>query len=446
MANPLGVNGRSDRKQRGITQIAVAGYKSIAKGISIDVSPLTILAGANSSGKSSIMQPLLLLKQTMEAGYDPGPLLLNGPNIRFTSADQLLSRVGPQRDTSFSVGVRVDERLITVHFSRHPGKGLDLQRMTIDAKGESIELCPDTQPEDLRSLIPRSLLELEKAVMSRAKGKSPWVVVRNRCFLEVQLTTGDSPHSLGMGFSPGDRVMDAIRKVIHLPGLRGNPERTYPVTAVGATYPGTFEQYAAGVIAKWQANKDSERLDALGIDLERLGLTWKVQAKGVDDTQVELRLGRLRRPARGGARDFVNIADVGFGASQALPVLVALEAAQAGQLVYLEQPEIHLHPRAQTALAEVLADAANRGVRVVAETHSDLLVLAVQALVAEGRFSPEKVKLHWFSRNPDGVTEVTSADVDKAGAYGEWPEDFAPTRLEAEARYLNAAEQHEGEC
>jgi len=57
--------------------------------------------------------------------------------------------------------------------------------------------------------------------------------------------------------------------------------------------------------------------------------------------------------------------------------------AEPGQLVYIEQPEIHLHPKAQIVLAELLADAANRGVRVVAETHSALLLLAVQALVAE---------------------------------------------------------------
>ena len=71
-----------------------------------------------------------------------------------------------------------------------------------------------------------------------------------------------------------------------------------------------------------------------------------------------------------------NIADVGFGVSQVLPVLVALRAADRGRLVYLEEPEIDLHPRAQTKLADILADAAKRGVRVVAETHSTLLLTA----------------------------------------------------------------------
>src|ERR1700739_1848746 len=76
----------------GITKIAVEGFKSIAKRQEIEIAPLTILAGANSSGKSSIMQPLLLLKQTLEATYDPGPLKIDGPNVRFTSSEQFLSR------------------------------------------------------------------------------------------------------------------------------------------------------------------------------------------------------------------------------------------------------------------------------------------------------------------------------------------------------------------
>ena len=87
----------------------------------------------------------------------------------------------------------------------------------------------------------------------------------------------------------------------------------------------------------------------------------------------------------------VSIADVGFGVSQVLPVLVALIVAQPGQLVYLDEPELHLHPRAQVALAQVLVDAAKRGVRVVAETHSSLLLLAVQTLVAEGSLPSELV-------------------------------------------------------
>src|SRR6516164_4991876 len=91
-----------------IAEIQVAGFKSISDEQSIEIRPLTILAGANSSGKSSIMQPLLLLKQTLEAPYDAGPLLLNGPNVKFTAAAQLLSRIGKRYASEmFQVGMRL---------------------------------------------------------------------------------------------------------------------------------------------------------------------------------------------------------------------------------------------------------------------------------------------------------------------------------------------------
>src|SRR5262245_40375629 len=91
----------------GITRIAVRGFKSIVEEQAIEVRPLTILAGANSSGKSSIMQPLLLMKQTLEATFDPGSLLLDGPNVRFTSSDQFLSRYAKGR-TKRSFAVALD--------------------------------------------------------------------------------------------------------------------------------------------------------------------------------------------------------------------------------------------------------------------------------------------------------------------------------------------------
>src|SRR5207237_9611492 len=107
--------------------ITVSGYKSIRDEQSIEIKPLTILAGANSSGKSSMIQPLLLLKQTLEAPYDPGPLLLNGPNVKFTSADQLLSR---GIDT-FHVGVSLESGVaLTTYFTRQENNAFQLKKMT----------------------------------------------------------------------------------------------------------------------------------------------------------------------------------------------------------------------------------------------------------------------------------------------------------------------------
>jgi len=225
-----------------------------------------------------------------------------------------------------------------------------------------------------------------------------------------------------------------------VPAIRGNPERNYRIFGIGPLFPGLFDNYVANLINHWQSTTDN-RVQVLEDALELLGLTCKVEAKAVDDTQVELLVGRLPKGSAGSSKDLVSIADVGFGVSQVLPVVVALLTAEPGQLVYIEQPEIHLHPKAQIAMAQILADAANRGVKVVVETHSSLLLLGIQSLVAEGKLAPEIVKLHWFKRRPDdGVTEVSSADLDEAGAFGDWPEDFADVELSEQSRYMDAAE------
>jgi len=434
MAKPKKLNNSHTlESETGITQISVSGFKSINREQSIEIRPLTILAGANSSGKSSIMQPLLLMKQTLEASYDPGPLLLDGPNVRFTSLNQLLTKK-PNQANALQVDVSYGQESLTIVFKKEPDKGLNIERMTITSNEITTYLHPEmTQDQIMSFMLARENVSLGFLREGNFEGN----VDRGRCFLVLDFTN-KSNHGL-VRISWSDLAEKVIQRIIHLPGLRGNPERTYPLTSVGPNFPGTFENYAASVIAQWQSEKEKGKIEKLSRDFERLGLTWKVTARAINDTQVEIQVGRLPRATKS-ARDLVSIADVGLGISQTLPVLVALIVAEPGQLVYLEQPELHLHPRAQTALAQILADAARRGVRVVAETHSSLLILGIQTLVAEGQLSPELVKLHWFKRTGDGSTEVQSADLDETGAFGEWPEDFAEVALQAESRYLDAAE------
>jgi predicted ATPase len=432
-------------KPDGITRISVAGFKSIAEEQSIEVRPLTILAGANSSGKSSIMQPLLLLKQTLEAPYDPGALRLDGPNVRFTSADQFLSHTGRDKHVDvFSVGVEVrDEGSLTTYFRKPQGKPVEVHRSVFIRGEDENELHVDMTPSEIMSTVDEEYLEDIRDIFDAEYPDA--VIERDRFFLVTSFRDpyagedeDDDDMEPSFDIKLGGRLERYIRGAIHVPGLRGNPERTYVVAAVGRTFPGTFENYVASIIANWEAENDINKLAGVSRDLKELGLTWKVAAEPINDAQVELQVARLP-PGSKGKSDMVSIADVGFGVSQTLPVVVALREAKPGQLVYLEQPEIHLHPRAQTAMAKVLADAAARGVHVVAETHSALLILGIQTLVAEGRLAPELVKLHWFERR-DGVTKVRSADLDETGSFGDWPEDFADVALEAQSRYLDAAE------
>jgi predicted ATPase len=443
-------SGRPRRRPRqsGITSLWAEGFKSLQERQQIDVRPLTILAGVNSSGKSSIIQPLLLMKQTLDAPYDPGPLQLDGANVSVTSVEQVLSRQSRRRQaTEFTAGFTLNGRAsITLTFGRAETNELRLIRMVVDVpEEESVTLTPSMTSDEVEAVLPDSVKNIFKRIEFPTDFR--WRVIRDRCFLKVDYSPPRAPVSPSSGVAgllptfSTDEAEREIASIIHLPGLRGNPSRTYRATAVGSTFPGTFEAYTAGVIRFWQANNDLATLQQLRSDVEELGLTWKVEAKQIDDTRVELLVGRLAHPVRGGAKDLVNIADVGFGVSQTLPVIVALLVARPGQLVFLEQPEIHLHPRAQLRFAALVARAATRGVRVVVETHSALLIRGIQTLVARGEMSPSLIKLHWFNRSAaSGSSNIVSGELDKGGAFGDWPEDFDEVLLESESAYLDAAE------
>jgi len=398
----------------GITRIAVEGFKSIAKRQEIEIAPLTILAGANSSGKSSIMQPLLMLKQTLEATYDPGPLKIDGPNVAFSRNEEFLSRNGQSEPRRLRVGISAGD-IFTFEFTF---AGLELTEQTYRVRDSSLTLRPTMSCE-----------EIQEAANGFGSTKPFAVeklsVTRDRFLLNLRMSDPPYPVSL---LSPEP----AIQGVIHVPGLRGNQARTYLAPPVGKDFPGTFDKYVASVILAWQLGQNGHYA-ALNADLQRIGLAESVSANRINDVAIELRIGlTANRPD--------NIADVGFGVSQVLPALVALRVEDRNRLVYLEEPEIHLHPRAQTKLADILADAAKRGVRVVAETHSTLLLTAIQTLVAKGELSPDLVKLHWFQRDPKtGITQVNSTGLDENGAFREdWPEDFDEVILDTDRQYLDA--------
>jgi hypothetical protein len=437
--------------------LSVAGFKAVRDIATLELRPLTVVAGANSSGKSSFMQPLLLLKQTLEADFDPGPLLLNGPNVKFTNHAQMFSRGLAKSDTTarFSIGLsNPDGESREVTYRAVSGQ-LRIEKEWCRQYGLAAELRENLKQPGLDKLR-STLAPLMKRFPSfdslhRPEAPKNWQprVFRNRCFLDCSalIQLGDQKVEKERFMWPllrSNEFSAFARSLIHVPGLRGNPERAYPRSAVGATFPGTFEKYVASIVHLW-VDEGGAKIARLAEDLRLLGLTWKVTSRRLDDASVEILVGRMPHGQRGGAHDLVSVADVGFGVSQTLPVVVSLLIAKPGQVVYLEQPEIHLHPKAQIALAGCLVRAAKRGVIVVAETHSSLLLRAIQTAVAQGELSPGDISMNWFGRDHDsGITNVETAEIDDFGRFGDWPVDFDEVAQNADWAYLDAVGSAEG--
>lgn len=447
----------------GITRIAVTGFKSLATKTDVVIRPLTVLAGANSSGKSSLMQPLLLMKQTFDnERIPPGPFWLRGEQVGYDSADQFLSRVLSEAGNSKRLTIELEAENNWVELSFEKKQNPDLPqdsseiwtRSSMPASLEVVGTASRNSPDgpvwrlslDSSQEVLERLFESVTTRQERIGGMfsgAQLVAYPDKCFLGVGTTYHQDAVVPTFHRPEVNLLRHKIQDMLHVSGLRGSDEREFYLHGLplGSTFPGDFEEYVPSILEAWKdATKYGNGLNYLSelhSALQLLELASGVETRKLNESKIEV---LIPRTLRGDPKDLVNIADVGLAVSQILPVLVVLILAHPNQLVHIEQPELHLHPRAQWNLAQLLADAANRGVHLVIETHSSLLLQGILTCVAKGAITPDKVALHWFTRNDDGVTKVTTADLDAQGRFGDWPADFDNVELTASNDYLDAME------
>jgi hypothetical protein len=158
----------------------------------------------------------------------------------------------------------------------------------------------------------------------------------------------------------------------------------------------------------------------LGYWLKQLGVIDKFAVQEIAEGRD---LYELKVAVSGSATE-VAVTDVGFGVSQVLPVLVQVFYAPSGSQVILEQPEIHLHPAAQSELGDVLLAALrDNNVQIIVETHSEHLLRRLQRRIAEEQVSNEEIALYSIDTE-DGVSGVDELNVDPYGNIKNWPKNF----------------------
>ena len=160
--------------------------------------------------------------------------------------------------------------------------------------------------------------------------------------------------------------------------------------------------------------------------LTEMGLIEEFKVNQISDQRQEYEV-KVRTK---GSKDWVDLPDVGFGVSQVLPVLVQCFYAPPGSIILMEQPEIHLHPSAQSALADVMIDVINskengaeRNIQLIIETHSEHFLRRMQRRIAEDAVPQKKVSAY-FANIAKTPATLEPLQIDIFGNIKNWPENF----------------------
>lgn len=431
-----------------LTELRFTNFKSWPQA-KMECGMITGVFGTNSSGKTSLLQFLLLLKQTKDATDRAIAFELNGDLVELGTIKDAIHLHDEARSIQFTLSFRLKNTLVLVDASN--------KRTSSITKGNQISLSAEVgvrakAPYTIKiaytfggmkfALEPRDggTLGFDLLASVERHGTSPFIFVKTRgraWQLPGPIKSYAFPDQARTYFQNSGFLADletiyeeALDNIYYLGPLRHPPERDYlwarsRPTDVGTSGEKTIDAILAATEAKVPRNlKPRAKLmpfqEMIGHWLRAMGM---IDSFRVEEIAEGSNLWRAYVRTRPGASE-VQLTDVGFGVSQVLPVITLLQYVPEGSTVVLEQPEIHLHPLAQAALADVIIQAAtHRKVQVILESHSEHLLLRLQRRIAEQSVSAEDVKLY-FCDAPRGVSTLTPLELDLFGNIRNWPDKF----------------------
>lgn len=465
-----------------LTQLRFRNFKAWEDSGPIRLAPITVLFGANSAGKTSIPQLLLMLKQTAESSDRQRALQLGDSRTLVdvgTFYDALHGHdVTRPLELALSWTLPEPLRVVDPHSSReYAGDSLAFTaRVVADERHQPIT---ESFGYQLRSAGRASLdLTLRRRGQPAKAGKRGKAERRE---LELESSTYELVRQPGRhaplsdplrfyGFPAevaayyqntafaADLVLELermLRAVFYVGPLREYPKRLYLWSGevpehVGARGDRAIEAIlAAGERSfTWRAKQRSKRLPELVAErLRSMGLIHSFQVKSLGKHRNEYEVLVRTSPKL----PEVKLTDVGFGVSQVLPVIVECFYVPRRSIVIFEQPEIHLHPSVQADLADLFVDAIRareggsaRDCQFVIESHSEHFLRRLQRRIAEGELAAEDAALY-FVHTDEGNARVEELDVDAYGNIRNWPERFfgdemadLVARAEAQAKRAKA--------
>ena len=436
-----------------IHSISLKNYKCFEQ-CSIEMRPITLLLGPNNSGKSAIISSVKLLAQTVES-YDKNvPILLHGKygdfgtykdlvNKNITSKKMTIKIESSYKPSTLSVK---DPERVSAHltYSYKSSKKRVVLSNAIFFSNSIEQACfawnEETEKYYLKSILGQ---EVDDHLTKKFKDR-----INFFHFLPNHMWYGEDQSSLSKKSKNQIRAIETLQpklkqlylslsKLDYLSALRLPPSRTYSYSGelhkkIGASGENAMTIFAMNYTSK--GRKGKAILEALTSWLGRSGIADSVAIRDIASRFFEI---QIKHPSSDLPQ---NIADVGFGVSQVLPVLVGGMNCEANTSFLVEEPEIHLHPRAQAELGDFFVNLKERNVQVIAETHSEHLVLRLLQAVAQGKLNPSDVIFYSISTNRNGCN-AEKVEVDSKGMFvGGWPQGFFPERLE-EAKKLALARE-----
>lgn len=412
-----------------LTSVTVKNYRSFVDSTELRLKPLTLVFGQNNSGKSALLRLLPLLADSA-SDASRGPLDLSSPAIRKASFSELHSR--PPLSSRPEIDLRLSwtdddstEQSYAISVRSFPELRRNiLRRFEITRAGGTFraELNPDFDVSADR--LPYRLdSDSQPEVLVRFSGLVPYLDS------ESDVLPVDLP-------ALQRRLTELSRSVQWLGSVRSLPDRE---TAFWGETPPLIQPEGGGTVEVLVADqlRDRRLFPAVSSWFEKtLDLRLDVEARS--DRFAVVLSPRTEPTLR------VNLLDTGEGITQVLPIVVAIERARpvdaTRRLLALEQPELHLHPRAQQALGDYLCQvaAADDPPTLVVETHSENVLLSVQLAILEERISRDAVAIYWISNDSTGRSQAQLLELDERAHPRGWPPEVFRERLEQSRDLVSA--------
>lgn len=434
-----------------LTRLRLKNFKAWKDTGGIELAPLTILFGANSSGKSSLHQFLLMLQQTIESpdrrrvlhtGDDRTPVdlgsyssLLRDANIKLPLEFELdwhrstPLQVHYARDNARFSGRDMGFRAaISATADAPPRPRVDRYEYRLGADGSDLLWLGSERGGDGRYVVRAEGIELVRTLGRKWPVSPPSQFHAFPDDLPTRYQYLDFAADLTLALE------EQLRAINYLGPLRENPSRLYRWSGEEVSHVGWRGEHSIDALLAGRSREFNFAPKQRKRPLQVLIARW-LRDLGVIDRFSVVQIGKGRdeyevRVAAPGSSREVLLTDVGFGVSQVLPVVVEAFYSAPGSTVVMEQPEIHLHPAVQAGLADLFIaaitareDSLPRNTQLIIESHSEHLLRRLLRRIAEEKVDPTQVRCYVVNPGKAGST-IEALDVDAYGNVRNWPANF----------------------